>query len=278
MLTTWVAGPLRGTTIGKVSVPRNESNPFRGWKIIQGYQKQLQVNWIISRSEKWLSSPPQAHGTWGSREESSCTLSHLQSSLYLYIRECFSTSSSRHQNPRSWSTGSLKASLRCFIGQEAHRDFEGEEETKKVVHHLPWIVLLGTNIYLSKGTFEKKNEVNFSQTHTLQNFQSARHRSYGIRAIWVPAMFWPFCFRLLCKEMLWCFKKKLKQKMLNPLINGNPSLCIPEENSKESSTNATPAVSTVSVAWKINGDSISKSAGFLGIHRSWICRISKHRL
>lgn len=97
----------------KVSVPRNESNPFRGWKIIQGYQKQLQVNWIISRSEKWLSSPPQAHGTWGSREESSCTLSHLQSSLYLYICECFSTSS-RHQNPRSWSTGSLKASLRCL--------------------------------------------------------------------------------------------------------------------------------------------------------------------
>jgi len=37
----------------------------------------------------------------------------------------------------------LEGIAAVFIGQEAHRDFEGEEETKKVVHHLPWIILLG---------------------------------------------------------------------------------------------------------------------------------------
>lgn len=114
---------------------------------------------------------------------------------------------------------------------------------------------------------------NFSQTHTLQNFQSARHRSYGIRAIWVPAMFWPSCFRLLCKEMALMFQKKLKQKNAQSTHKWEPFAMHSRRKFKRKFHQSNPGPRRIDFflhhrTWKINGDSISKSAGFLGIHQS----------
>ena len=156
---------------------------------------------------------------------------------------------------------------------------------------------------------------NFSQTHTLQNFQSARpqdsksnpvqtissiicdfsfedlffcsssyppapmfleavlgggHRRYRSNGIW----FSPFVRVKKCFDVK---KKKLEENAQLTHFSGTLRYAFGEKTTQKKVPPMEPRPKTYRT-WKINGDSISKSAGFLGSPRLGICRISKHRL